>query len=70
MRVLVRNADTASAAWGPGGHSAETSVFFLLRWLQAGLLTVVLVQEPEERDFWSGPELDLLLLLLLVAPGK
>lgn len=45
------------------------SVFLLLRWLQAGLLTVMLVQEPEERDFWSGLELDLLLLLLL-APSK
>lgn len=44
------------------------SVFLLLRWLQAGLLTVMLVQEPEEKDFWSGLELDLLLLLL--APSK
>lgn len=64
----MRNTDTVSAAWCPGEHPPETSVFLLLRWLQAGLLTVMLVQKPEERDFWSGLELDLLLLLL--APSK
>lgn len=69
MKVLMRSADTASVAWGPGGQPGENRVLFLLGWLQAGLLTVVMVQEPDERDFWSGPKPDLLLLLLF-APGK
>lgn len=39
----------------PGRHPAEATLFFQQRWLQAGVLTVVLVQEPEEEDFQSGP---------------
>lgn len=68
MRVLVRNADTVSNAWGPGGYPTENTVFFLLSGSRLCSSLWCWYRSQTRGIFLSGPELDL--LLLVVAPGK